>query len=108
MSKPRLFLLSVLASTLALAACEQKSTSAAQPVAPIVSPDFAEACAPEDATAVYPGEHWTPVNPADAGWDDDGVERFLNAAEYAHGVGDRLTVIGDRRISSSRELTARR
>jgi CubicO group peptidase (beta-lactamase class C family) len=89
LSKPKLFLLSVLAGTLALAACERQSTSSAQPVAPIASPDFA-ACALEDAAAVYPGEHWTPVNPAAAGWDDDGVERFLNAAEYAHWVSGML------------------
>ena len=90
MSKPRLFIVSAIAGTLALAACEQQSTSVAQQIAPIASPAFDGACAPEDAAAVYPGEHWTPVNPASAGWDDDGVERFLNAAERGHWVSGML------------------
>jgi CubicO group peptidase (beta-lactamase class C family) len=89
MNKPTLFVVSAIVATLTtLAACEQQSASSAQtPPAPrIASPAFTEACAPEDAAAEYPGEHWTPTNPASAGWSDEGVERLLNAAERGHWV----------------------
>jgi CubicO group peptidase (beta-lactamase class C family) len=65
-----------------------------QTTAAIASPAFAQACAPEDVAAVYPGEHWTPVNPANAGWSDEGVQRLLNAAERGHWVAGMLVYRG--------------
>jgi CubicO group peptidase (beta-lactamase class C family) len=102
MFKPRLFIASAILGTLAaLAACEQQSSSSAQPVRPvaaIASPAFAQACSAEDAAAVYPAEHWAPVNPASAGWSDEGVERLLNAAELGHWVSG-MVVHGGRVVA---------
>jgi CubicO group peptidase (beta-lactamase class C family) len=102
MFKPRLFIASAILGTLAaLAACEQQSSSSAQPVRPvaaIASPAFAQACSAEDAAAVYPAEHWAPVNLASAGWSDEGVERLLNAAEMGHWVSG-MVVHGGRVVA---------
>src|SRR6185369_5120504 len=38
--------------------------------------------------------HWTPVNPANAGWSDEGVQRLLNAAERGHWVAGMLVYRG--------------
>lgn len=93
MKKPTLFAVSAIVATLAaLAACEQQPVSSAPtpPAIRIASPVFAEACASEDAAAEYPGEHWTPANPATAGWSDEGVERLLNAAQRGRWVAGML------------------
>ena len=93
MNKPTLFVVSAIVATLTtLAGCEQQAASSAQTAPPprIASPPFTEACAPEDAAAEFPGEHWTPADPASAGWSDEGVERLLNAAQRGHWVAGML------------------
>lgn len=79
----------VVGAMAALAACENATPLAsrrAEDVTPIGSPAFNQACSPEDASATYPGPHWTVVDPANAGWSEEGVERLLNAAEAGHWV----------------------
>jgi CubicO group peptidase (beta-lactamase class C family) len=108
MSKARLFIISATLCTLAaLTACEQQSTSSAQPapVAPIASPAFIEACAPEDAAAVYPDEHWASVDAEAAGWSDEGVQRLLDAAQRGHWVSGML-VHGGRVIARFGDVSA--
>jgi CubicO group peptidase (beta-lactamase class C family) len=59
-----------------------RSTAQAPPPAPLLlafSPQGE--CTPEDAAAFYPGEQWSEIAPASAGWFDDGVRHWLDAAQ---------------------------
>lgn len=66
------------------AACGQTSTAAAPSRPAIPFTLSAEACTAEDAAATYPGANWTEVDPTAAGWSDDGLQRWLDAAQRAH------------------------
>lgn len=76
-------------TALAIAACGQASTSAAQ-APPLVAFADQGACAPEDAAAPYPGASWTEINAAAAGWNEEALRRALDAAERGHWVAGMI------------------
>jgi len=74
------------AALFTLASCSPVSTAAAPSAPPLVAFTPQGGCAPADASALYPGETWSAVDPAAIGWDADGVARMLDAAQRGHWV----------------------